>query len=165
MLRTPPIPPELWEQIPPHVRAVLGVVFEGYERRIATLEREVAELKEQARKTSQNSSKPPSTDGPHVKRKPPKEPSGRKPGGQPGHLLHRRALVPLERVNAVVTCRPTHCRRCGQRVEGQDAQPLRHQVVELPPVTPHVTEYQVHRLYCPGCGVTTCGIRSRLELE
>ena len=32
MLRTPPIPPELWEQIRPHVRAVLEVVFEGYER-------------------------------------------------------------------------------------------------------------------------------------
>jgi hypothetical protein len=73
MLCTPPIPPELWEQIPPHVRAVLGVVWEGYERRIATLAREVAELREQARKTSQNSSKPPSTDGPHVKRKPPQE--------------------------------------------------------------------------------------------
>jgi hypothetical protein len=33
MPRTPPIPPELWEQIRPHVRAVLEVVVEGYERR------------------------------------------------------------------------------------------------------------------------------------
>ncbi|HJY79960.1 MAG TPA: transposase, partial [Candidatus Binatia bacterium] len=157
MQRTPPLPPELWEQIPPHVRAVLGLVFEGYERRIARLEREVAELREQVRKTSRNSSKPPSTDGRHSKRKPPKAPSGRKPGGPPGHPLHRRALVPLERVNEVVTCQPTHCRRCGQRVDGQDTQPLRHQVMELPPITVQVTEYQVHRLYCPGCGITTCG--------
>src|SRR5262249_15733248 len=64
---------------------------------------------------------------------------------------------PLERVNEVVTCQPTHCRRCGQRVDGQDTQPLRHQVMELPPITVQVTEYQVHRLYCPGCGITTCG--------
>jgi transposase len=33
---------------------------------------------------------------------------------------------------------------------------LRHQVTELPPVVPVVTEYRRHRLPCPGCGVTTC---------
>jgi len=35
MLRTPPLPPELWDQIPPAVQAVLGVIIEGYERRVA----------------------------------------------------------------------------------------------------------------------------------
>jgi transposase len=157
MQRTPPLPPELWDQIPPAVQAVLMVIIDGYERRITALEREVAELKEQVRRNSQNSSKPPSSDGPHVKRKPPKAPSGRKPGGQPGHPVHRRTLIPVEQVSEVVTCLPTHCRRCGHHVEGQDAHPLRHQVVELPPVTVQVTEYQIHRLYCPGCGITTCG--------
>jgi transposase len=34
---------------------------------------------------------------------------------------------------------------------------VRHQVIELPPLKPHVTEYQLHRLYCPCCGITTCG--------
>jgi transposase len=34
---------------------------------------------------------------------------------------------------------------------------VRHQVLELSPLKPHVTEYQIHRLYCPGCGITTCG--------
>jgi transposase len=42
-------------------------------------------------------------------------------------------------------------------VDGHDAHPWRHQVVELPAITAQVTEYQVHRLYCPGCGITTCG--------
>ena len=139
------------------MRAVLEVVFEGYERRITALEREVAELKEQARKTSQNSSKPPSSDGPHVKRKPPKAPSGRKLGRQSGHPLHRRALVPLEQVDVVVKCQPTHCRRCNQPLAGAEGEPVRHQVLELSPLKPHVTEYQIHRLYCPGCGITTCG--------
>jgi transposase len=106
MPRTPPLPPELWEQIPPAVQALLLMIIEGYERRITALEREVAELKEQVRRTSQNSSKPPSSDGPHVKRQPPKAPSGRKPGGQPGHPVHRRALVPLEQVQEVVVCKP-----------------------------------------------------------
>jgi len=29
--------------------------------------------------------------------------------------------------------------------------------VELPPVQPQLTEYQLHRLRCAGCGITTCG--------
>ena len=81
MERTPPIPVELWEQIPPHVQAVLWEVFDRYEARIAKLEAEVAELKAQRNQNSQNSSKPPSSDGPHEKRKPPRPSSGRKRGG------------------------------------------------------------------------------------
>jgi hypothetical protein len=65
--------------------------------------------------------------------------------------------VPLERINEVVTCKPSHRRRYGQRVEGQDTQPLRHQAVDLPPLTPQGMEYQVHRLHCPRCRITTCG--------
>src|SRR5262245_39863168 len=108
MLRTPPLPPELWEQVPPAVQAALRVIIDGYERRVAALERAVAELKEQVRRPSQNSSKPPTSDGPHLKRKPPKEPSGRKPGGQPGHPIHRRAFFRSARsVTEVVPDRVT----------------------------------------------------------
>jgi transposase len=67
-------------------------VVDDYQQRITRLEREMVELKEQVRRNSQNSSKPPSSDGPHVKRKPLREPSGRKPGGQPGHPVHRRVV-------------------------------------------------------------------------
>jgi len=157
MERTPPIPVELWEQIPRHVQAVLWEVFDRYEARIAKLEAEVAELKAHRDQNSQNSSKPPSSDGPHVKRKPPRLSSGRKRGGQPGHRAHHRKLVPVAQVNEVISCTPTHCRRCGQELQGSDAQPHRHQVVELPLPIPHVTEYQQHRLVCGHCGITTCG--------
>jgi len=101
MHRSPPLPPELWAQIPAPAQAALWMIIDGYERRIVRLEREVAEVREQLRRNSQNSSKPPSSDGPHVKRKPPKEPSGRKPGGQPGHPVHRRTLMPVEQVSEV----------------------------------------------------------------
>ena len=164
MHRPLPIPPELWEQIPPHVRAVVEVIIEAQTQRIGVLQTQVVSLQQQVRvlrerlsQTSQTSSKPPSSDGPHVKRRPPKEPSGRKSGGQPGHPVHRRTLMPVEQVNEVVSCLPTHCRRCGQQVQGVDPEPLRHQVVEVPPITPHVTEYQLHRLQCPRCGIATCG--------
>ena len=157
MERTPPIPVELWEQIPPHVQAVLWVVLDRYEARIASLEAEVVELKARLNQSSQNSSKPPSSDGPHVKRKPPRPTSGRKRGGQPGHRAHHRTLVPVEKVDEVIVCTPTHCRRCGHELQGSDPQPHRHQVVELPPPIPHVTEYQQQRLVCEHCGITTCG--------
>src|SRR5262250_1203296 len=114
MSRPPPIPSELWEQIPPHVRAVVEVIVNAQAQRIAALETQVVSLQQQLRvlrerlsQNSQNSSKPPSSDGPHVKRRPPREPTGRKPGGQPGHRAHRRALVPLEQVDEVVQCQPT----------------------------------------------------------
>ena len=161
MERTPPIPAELWEQIPPHVQAVLWVVLDRYEARIVSLEAEVVELKARLDQSSQNSSKPSSSDGPHVKRKPPRPPSGRKRGGQPGHRAHHRTLVPVEKVNEVIVCRPTHCRRCGQELQGSDLPPHRHQVVELPPPIPQVTDYQQQRLSCAHCGITTCGATER----
>ena len=151
------VPLEVWEQAPEPVQVVMGAMVEYYERRIAKLESEVRELTARLNQTSQNSSKPPSSDGPHVKRKPPKPPSGRKPGGQLGHPPHQRALVPVEKVDHVIACKPPQCRRCGERLTGSDPEPWRHQVVELPPVQPHVTEYQRHRLKCTRCGITTCG--------
>jgi transposase len=152
-----PLPPDLWERIPPDIQAALWVVIEGYEQRIATLEAELVALKTRVNQNSQNSSRPPSSDGPEVKRRPPQEPSGRKRGGQPGHPPQRRALVPLEQVQVVVPCLPPQCRRCGEPLAGTDPTPLRHQVTEIPVPTPEVTEYQLHRLACPRCGVTTCG--------
>jgi transposase len=151
------LPVELWEQLNEPLQVVISAMVEYYEQRIAKLEVEVRELSERLNQTSQNSSKPPSSDGPHVKRKPPKPSSGRKPGGQPGHTSHQRALVSAEQVDAVITCRPEQCRRCGQALTGSDPQPWRQQVVGLPPVRPSITEYQRHRLKCTHCGITTWG--------
>jgi transposase len=55
-----------------------------------------------------------------------------------------------------VPCKPAACRRCGRSLQGDDPQPLRHQVIEVPALRPEVTEYQLHRLACPWCGITTC---------
>jgi transposase len=98
------VPPEVWEQAPEPVQVVMHAMVAYYEQRIAKLEADVRELTARLNQNSQNSSKPPSSDGPHVKRKPPKLPSGRKPGGQPGHPPYQRVLVPIEKVDAVITC-------------------------------------------------------------
>ena len=77
------VPVEVWEQAPEPVQVVISAMVEYYEQRIAKLEAEVRELTARLNQNSQNSSKPPSSDGPHVKRKPPKLPSGRNRAQEP----------------------------------------------------------------------------------
>lgn len=154
-----PISPEQLAALPPDVRAVIEAIVQHYERRIAELEAEVAALRgELARqdKTPQNSSLPPSTQHPHAKPAKPKSKSNKKRGGQPGHAKHERPLIPTEECDEVVPLKPAECRRCGTKLSGNDPEPWRHQVYELPEIQPIVTEYQQHRLRCSGCGDTTC---------
>lgn len=119
---------------------------------------EIDELKRRLRENSSNSNRPPSSDTPAdraTRDRPP--PSGRRPGGQPGHKGKRRELLPAERVTRTRDCFPTSCRRCGDRLERiADAGALRHQVIDLPEIKPDVTEYRQHRVRCR-CGATTCG--------
>jgi len=115
----------------------------------------MVELEERLRQSSQNSSRPPSSDAPAVDRPAKRSPSGRRPGGQPGHEGHQRMLLPEDQVDTIVPVKPRRCRRCAAPLHGVDATPGRHQVTELPPLRPHVTEYQVHTLACAQCGATT----------
>ena len=148
----PPISADDLAATPPAVLAYLRWQAE----QIALLTARVAELEAKLGKDSTNSSKPPSASHPHDKPASPKAKSARRPGGQPGHVKHERALIPAEQCQSVVPCVPAACRRCGKPLAGVDAQPRRHQVWELPEIRPIVTEYQQHRLTC-ACGCTTCG--------
>lgn len=152
MSAEPPIPRDLWDKIPPDAQAAVLALVSGLERRVAALEARLGQ-------DSSNSSKPPSSDPLHVKRRPPRPPSGKQRGGQRGHERHTRELVPPERLTGVVECRPSACRGCGHGLEGSDPEPLRHQVAELPEVRPDVVEYRLHRLTC-----TRCGLKARGEL-
>ena len=151
MTTPPPFPPELWEQTPVAVQEYIRTL----EARVAALEATVQRLLERLQQDSRTSSRPPSSDPPQRRSPRRRTPSGRKPGGQPGHQGHTRVLVPLEDVATVLPIKPTHCSRCHLPLHGEDPQPYRHQVIDLPPVQPVVTEYQVHRLACPACGSPT----------
>jgi transposase len=153
MERPASIPQHIWDSFSDEARAVVA----GLERRIAELERQVQDLKDRIDQNSTNSSKPPSTDPIGVKRKPPTPPSRKRRGGQKGHPRRMRALVPPDRVASVTDCKPAQCRRCGHVLSGEDADPLHHQVAELPPIEPEVHEYRLHRLPCPHCHTVTCG--------
>jgi transposase len=113
---------------------------------------ELQELKGRLAKDSHNSSKPPSSDG--LKRKPRslRQKSGKKPGGQPGHLGHTLPLVELP--DAVVVHRPAVCGACQTPLEGLAAERVdRRQVRDLPPVRLVVTEHRAERVRCPHCHV------------
>jgi transposase len=152
VVMAPPITPEQLAVFPPELRAIVEAIITHYEQQIAELKAEIARLN----KTPDNSSLPPSSRHPHAKPPRPDRSSGKKQGGQPGHAKFERVLIPSEDCQKIVPVRPPTCRRCGHRLVGQDQSPLRHQVWELPPIKPIVTEYQLHRLACPSCGETTC---------
>jgi transposase len=121
----------------------------------AQIHARVTALEERVGKSSRNSSLPPSTDGPRVPARGKRKRSARKSGGQPGHEGHGRALLALAQVDAVVEVRPLVCGACGVLLLGEDAAPGRHQVTDLPPVRPQVTEYRRHTLTCQACGEAT----------
>src|SRR5262245_32124228 len=158
MNHQPPIPESLWNTVPPDARAALQAAWDSLRARIAELEAKVRELEARLQLNSTNSSKPPSSDPIGLKRKPPTPPSQRNRGGQPGHPKAFRPLVPPEKLRSSTDCKPTSCRRCGHDLHGEDSTPLVHQVADLPKVEPIVDQYLLHRLSCPQCGVTTCGI-------
>jgi transposase len=153
MSQEPPIPKELWDLIPSAAQAALLALLGNLYGELADLRQQVADLTARLGQNSQNSSRPPSSDAPAVKRPPPRESSGRRRGAQPGHEPHHRPLLPPDEE---IPRKPTACRRCGAALAGADPQPLRHQVIELPPIKPLVTEYQLHRLVCSRCGTSTC---------
>jgi len=115
----------------------------------------VAELEERQRKTSRNSSKPPSSDPPSAPRRPRGPSSGRKRGGQAGHQGKGRQLIAPEEVTRIVDVKPVCCAGCGALLLGEDAQPVRHQVSELPRIEPEVVEYRRHSMTCLVCGTQT----------
>jgi transposase len=152
----PLLPDDIWRDLPPAAQAVLVALAQ----QVVALNARVRELEARLGQDSSNSARPPSSDRPGAKRRPPTGPSGRRPGGQPGHTAHQRMLVPPERVDAVVDHWPARCAGCGGALDGPldgrggtDFVP--HQVTELPPVRAHVTEHHLYGVRCGACGHTT----------
>src|SRR5262245_37375337 len=134
MPSVPPISVELWSLLPLAAQAAVLALVQQYEQRLHALQQQVDQLSQRLHKNSTNSSRPSSSDPPHVKRRPPKPSSGRKRGGQPGHARQQRPLVPPEQVPQTISLKPSECRRCGQTLHGEDPQPRQHQAAEIPPV-------------------------------
>ena len=99
----PSIPESLWKTVPPEAQAAILAVIVSLKERIADLEVRLGQ-------NSTNSSKPPSSDPPTLKRAPPKPTSTNKASGQHGHAKAQRALV--DHPDTIHDCKPTVCRHC-----------------------------------------------------
>lgn len=122
---------------------------------VTRLRAQLQTLQAQLSQTSANSHRPPFSDPLTRARVKVRELSTRQRGGQPGHLGTTRQLRPVAEVDELHVCQPTHCAGCGSPLAGSDPAPLRHQVIELPPIKPTVTEYRLHALRCRRCGIVT----------
>jgi transposase len=123
--------------------------------RIVEFEARIAELEARLNQNSRNSSKPPGSDSPFVKPAPKslRKRGVRRPGrpdGQPGTTLERVAVP-----DAVVVHEPEACAGCGDGLAGRPVAGVeRRQVIDLPEITPAVTEHQLVARRC-ACGQVT----------
>ncbi len=121
---------------------------------IRHLELSVARLS----RNSSNSSRPPSSDPPGMKKARNKTKSIRKQGGQPGHKGKNRKLLPAEEMDKIHEIYPERCEYCrspfSETLINPFAKPVRHQVFDLPMFVPFKEEYRCHTLLCQ-CGHST----------
>jgi transposase len=120
----------------------------------------VSELEERLNRNSKNSSKPPSKDEPKAKSDP--QGSGKRKRERASQSSakgqsNQKQLYPPLACQAIYEQIPTVCSTCGHPLSGEDSNPHRHQIVEVPPVLPEVSEYRLHRLTCEHCHGTTRG--------
>ena len=123
---------------------------------IAQLQQRLQALEERLAKTSRTSSKPPSSDGHNRLPRSTRRPSGKEPGGQPGHAGHTLPL--MEQPDEVVSHRPTVCSQCQEplgTVAGVVSE--RRQVHDLPENRLLEREHQVEAICCPRCQQITHG--------
>ena len=113
---------------------------------------EVKELRGKLAKNSQNSSKPPSSDGLNKpKPKSLRKPSGKKSGGQKGHTGAR--LERAETPDHTIIHQVSNCQECGHSLKQVPVADRRsRQVIDLPPLKLEVVEHQVEQKVCPDCG-------------
>jgi transposase len=126
---------------------------------VQRLEAENQQLKTEVAKepplppTSHNSSQPPSRD---VKRNLPVNRPRKKLGPPFGHERKIRAWV--EKPDRIIEAPVAWCAHCQADLRGVEPRAVvRHQLAELPPITPVVIEIRQPEVVCPDCQRVTCG--------
>jgi len=133
-------------------------IIEQQAARISELEERVKSLEITLNKNSRNSSKPPSTDSLAREKPNPKSSrikSGKKPGGQPGHL--GKTLTLVDKPDKTIVHKVKMCKNCGKNIEDEIATDHeRRQVFDIPPVKIYVEEHKAEIKKC-SCGCTNIG--------
>jgi transposase len=124
------------------------------------MSRRIVALEERLALNSNNSSKPPSSDGfskPALKPMPQslRKKSGKRPGGQSGHV--GKTLESVEKADSLVLHHPTTCRHCAMAFPADTSSDvyLRRQVFDVPKPRIIVTEHRAFTRVCTCCGHST----------
>lgn len=132
--------------------SLIALIIEMNQQMVQMAER-IQGLEDQIAKHSNNSSKPPSSDGlqkkpaPQSLRKTGKRPSG----GQPGHAGH--TLVQVPNPDHIYHYRVMSCPHCTNDLRAvETARVEKRQVFDVPPLKLEVSEHQVEVKGCPNCG-------------
>jgi transposase len=123
--------------------------------RVARQDERIAQLERKGKRSSRNSSQPPSVDPLSAPPRRGKDSSGRSRGAQSGHEGHGRPLLPAWAVDEVIEHWPDRC-ECGHAFTEDEqvaaGEPVRWQVEELPVISVRVSEHRCQRVCCSGCG-------------
>jgi transposase len=143
---------EFLETCEPVARAIILALV----AQVKALKERVRDLEAKLGENSSNSSKPPSSDAPWAKPiRVKKRPTGRRPGGQPGHPPHQRKMFPPEDVTITRSYHPGSCAHCSasfeEGVSFEELEPQCHQVVDIPALKPFVAEHRLHVRRCGRC--------------
>jgi transposase len=147
------IPTGDWDKTPESIK----LVIEEYHEIVAGLTVRVSALEEKLNKNSKNSSIPPSKNGFGGVKKPEDKKNPKKAAKQE-RIKQERAeqrLYPPEECKEIHEEKPCSCSECGEKLTGEDPEPYRHQIIEMPIVRPDVVEYRLHELDCEHCGAKT----------
>lgn len=126
--------------------------IEMLEKRVEQMQKHIDNLEQRLGMNSQNSSKPPSTDPPGTTVVLPRKLRRKKRGARKGHQPHLRSLLPSEKVTERIELVPDRCLCGGIHLKKTTDEPLRHQIIDLPPIKPDVTEYVQPVYRCRDCG-------------
>jgi len=124
------------------------------EKKCKKLQEENGKLKEQLNVTSKNSSRPSSSQAPHERKrnnaKTKKPKSKLKRGAQKGHKGHSRSLIPIDKVDEIMSCYPVSDCNCGGKILSKTLR-QRHQIYDFKEGKLCLFEYQIYGGKCNSC--------------
>jgi len=144
-----------WLAIPEAVRTHIEAQDQAIQELITEvklLNKRIEQLENRLNQNSQNSNKPPSSDGPFKRPQKKGDKKKRKRGAQKGHKGYRQQRLKPTRI---IKIHPQHC-SCGNgdfrssRLKSY----YTHQVIELPKIPMDVTHYILQQGKCQQCGQT-----------